>query len=268
MSRIDNQQPRPRGQCLNKGAGRLHILHSLHGRSTVSQIYRQIVSQPFLIAQYQARDPCQINNLRAWKCGRHRIESKTHGKSRSFAQLALNRDLPPHQLSEMMTDRQTETRSAEAPRCGSVTLGKRGKQARLGFGTHADTVVDYLEFKHGLIVGSMHQKGAYRYVARFFLSAGKLDGIVGKIDQDLTQSQCISKNFLRDGGIKKQRKFHPFPCRQAFEHGARFLHHVTTDMGACSISRRPASILEKSRMSSMISSSAKADSRMRSTISI
>ena len=41
-----------------------------------------------------------------------------------------------------------------------------------------------------------------------------------------------------------------------------------TDIGSRSISNLSASILEKSRISSMISSSAKADSRMRSSISL
>jgi hypothetical protein len=77
---------------------------------------------------------------------------------------------------------------------------------------------------------------------------GELGGVAQQVDQHLPEAQRVADELPRQPGCTSTRKRRPFP-RPVGDHRDEAVEHLVEEKRVASMPSRPASILEKSRMS-------------------
>ncbi len=114
-------------------------------------------------------------------------------KSAALAGLTFHPNLPAHQVHQSLADGQAQAGAAEFPGGGGIGLGKGLKEVAYLFLGKADAGVPYREFQgHRLLVLVDHLSGDHDLPG-----LGKLDGVVGQIDEHLPQPQGIAHQKAR-----------------------------------------------------------------------
>jgi hypothetical protein len=162
---------------------------------------------------------------------------------------ARHADLAAHQCHELLRDRQAKARAAMAPRARCVDLAERPEQPLGLRRRHADAGVAHGQAQRDLARRAANGVHGHEDLALL----GELHGIAAQVDEHLLER---SGSPTSTGGTSPR-------CRPA---GRALLaartpttrdavEHVASTKSRCSMSSRPASIFEKSRMSLMMRSS-------------
>ena len=178
-------------------------------------------------------------------------------EGRADAGFALDRDAAVHRLGEAAHDREAEAGAAEAARGRTVGLHEGLEQTVALLGGEADAGVGDPDAQP-TSPRRLGRRALQREADRARL--GELDGIAQQVEQDLLQAQ----SDRRSPGRARRARRRPTAIRPLARPAApacrpRPRSARQSRVPVCSRSRRPASILEKSRMSSMIRSSADAE---------
>ena len=105
-----------------------------------------------------------------------------------LADFALHADIAPHQLRQLLADRQPQPGAAELTGGGGIGLGEALEQPADLFGRQPDAGVAHTELDQHLGVGAL--EGAHRNA--HLPVAGELHGVIHEIQQDLAQPQRIA----------------------------------------------------------------------------
>ena len=197
-------------------------------------------------------------------CGeRGALETGREPEHAALAGLAHDAELAAHQLDQPLGDHEAEPGAAVAPGRGSVRLREGLEQAPQRVRSDADPGIAHREADApALRRSSASDADAHRDLAPL----GELDGVADEVDQGLAQPAGVAAQDVGDAVLDRRRQVDaPWPWP-----GARRGESPRPRAGAAarstlSSARWPDSIFEKSRMSSMMRSSARPELPMVST---
>ena len=212
------------------------VAHPLHVKAHFFQhgLGHQLVGWVILDQQHLANQACQgfdrgckrcITAARQARCRRalHRGQAQIDRETGAQAWPARDRDRPPHQVEQALTNGQTQARATKLACGGAVSLRKKAEYLAQGLGRNAHARVLHDHANADLVrVGPLANDAEHDFTAR-----RELDGVAQQVDQDLAQAQRVTaQNESAILGRQANLEGETFGLGRLPKHQQRALHQI------------------------------------------